>query len=30
MIIRAALPSGERNSFKPRLNSALSNTSGGT
>jgi hypothetical protein len=29
MIMRAALPSGERNSFRPLLNSALSNASGG-
>ena len=29
MIIRAAWPSGDRNSFMPRLNSELSNTSGG-
>ena len=29
MIIRAALPSGDMNSFIPRLNSELSKTSGG-
>ena len=29
MIIRAAWPSGDKNSFRPRLNSLLSNTSGG-
>jgi hypothetical protein len=29
MIIRAARPSSERNIDSPRLNSALSNTSGG-